>query len=263
MAQSGKKRNSVYRRIMYGAGILLALTGIVALASWIYPAFYEALRIQARTFVEQRHQLWKQLKQHLQMVFLAIGLAIVVGVSVGILLTRLPRLAGPVLGAASIIQTIPSLALVALMLPIFGVGMKPMIAALFLYALLPMVRNTYTAIDEVEPAVIEVGRGMGMTQWQILWRVEVPLCVPVVMAGIRTSTVIGVGIATLGAFAASGGLGNTIWSGMQQTGMRATAKILAGVSVASALALILDGLAALIQSILTPYGLKIESQGST
>lgn len=255
-----KDNRTIFRRVVYGAAALLLVACVVAALAYIFPGFREALNVQGRIFMQERYQLWNQLREHLKMVFIAIGLAIVVGVSVGIFLTRMPRLAGPVLGAASVIQTIPSLALVALMLPIFGVGMKPMIAALFLYALLPMLRNTYTAIDEVEPAVIEVGRGMGMTNWQILWRIEVPLCVPVVMAGIRTSTVIGVGIATLGAFAASGGLGNTIWSGMQQTGMRATAKIIAGVSVASVLALTLDAVAAIIQSILTPYGLKIESE---
>ncbi|MFW5923756.1 MAG: ABC transporter permease [Planctomycetota bacterium] len=253
-------KNLLRRGLVILAGVVL-ITLVLGMGALLSSRFRDALQLQGQVFVNNRGPLWSQLKEHLQMVFSAIGLAVVVGVSGGILLTRLRKLAGPVLGAASIIQTIPSLALVALMLPIFGVGMRPMIAALFLYALLPMLRNTYTAIDEVDPAVIEVGRGMGMTNWQILWRVEVPLCVPVVMAGIRTSTVIGVGIATLGAFAASGGLGNTIWSGMQQAGAQATARIVAGVTVASALALCLDGIAALIQELLTPTGLKLESGG--
>jgi osmoprotectant transport system permease protein len=255
-------RTGIVRKVLWVVAGLASVSAVLAVLAVLSPGFREALRIQGRVFLQEKGRLFQQLREHLQMVFIAIGLAVVVGVSVGIFLTRAQRLAGPVLGAASVIQTIPSLALVALMLPLFGVGMKPMIAALFLYALLPMLRNTYTAIDEVDPAVIEVGRGMGMTNWQILWRIEVPLCVPVVMAGIRTSTVIGVGIATLGAFAASGGLGNTIWSGMQQTGIRATAKILAGVGVASALALCLDGLAALAQNLLTPHGLKLESESA-
>jgi osmoprotectant transport system permease protein len=127
---------------------------------------------------------------------------------------------------------------------------------LFLYAVLPILRNTYTAIDEVEPAVIEVGRGMGMTTWQILFKVQIPLCVPVVMAGIRTSTVICVGIATLCALIGAGGLGDMIMNGLQQSGNEL---IFAGVIPAIALALSLDGLIALLQSIMTPKGLKISS----
>jgi osmoprotectant transport system permease protein len=200
-----------------------------------------------------------QLLEHLELVFTAIGMAVVVGVSLGVVLTRVRRLAGPTLGAASVVQTIPSLALVALMVPFMGIGKAPAIAALFLYALLPMLRNTYTAIDEVDPAIIEVGRGMGMTNWQILLKVEIPLCVPVVMAGVRTSTVIGVGIATLSTFIGAGGLGDTIMIGLQQSGARANALILAGVVAASALALSLDGLAALVQKLLTPRGLKLQT----
>jgi osmoprotectant transport system permease protein len=140
-----------------------------------------------------------------------------------------------------------------------GIGTKSGITALFLYALLPIMRNTYTAIEQVDPAMIEVGRGMGMTQWQILYRIEIPLCIPVVMAGIRTSTVICVGIATLCSFIGAGGLGDTIMFGLQTRGSEL---ILAGVIPAILLALSLDGLAALIQSILTPRGLKLQSSSS-
>ena len=205
-------------------------------------------------FVERRWQVLQQVMEHIKLAGLALALAITVGVSTGITLTRTPHLATPVLGVASVIQTIPSLALLALMIPLLGVGVVPAVAALFLYALLPIMRNTYTAIDEVDRAIIEVGRGMGMTNFQILLKVEIPLCVPVVMAGIRTSTVICVGIATLCTFIGAGGLGESIMDGMQSAG---STLIFVGVIPAIGLALALDGLMALAQKILTPRGLRI------
>jgi len=206
--------------------------------------------------IERRGELFDQLLEHLQLTFAAMALAVAVGVSLGILLTRCRRLSAPVLGAASVVQTVPSLALLALMIPLLGIGVTPAIAALFLYAVLPILRNTYTGIDEVDPAITEVGRGMGMTEWQILWCVEIPLCVPIVMAGVRTSTVICVGIATLCTFIGAGGLGATIMEGMQTRGNQL---ILAGVIPAILLALALDGLCALAQRLLTPTGLKIKA----
>ena len=164
--------------------------------------------------VERRSELFEQLLEHLQLTFGAMALAVTAGVALGILLTRFRKLATPALGVASVVQTVPSLALLALMIPLFGIGVMPAIVALFIYAVLPILRNTYTAIDEVDPAIIEVGHGMGMTEWQILWRVQIPMCVPVMMAGVRTSTVICVGIATLCTFIGAGGLGSTIMDGM-------------------------------------------------
>ena len=206
---------------------------------------------------ERRGQILTQLVEHLQLTFAAMALAVAVGVAVGVLLTRCRRLAVPVLGAASVVQTVPSLALLALMIPLLGIGTRPAVAALFLYAVLPILRNTYTGIREVDPAIIEVGRGMGMTGWQILWRVQIPLCVPIVMAGVRTSAAICVGIATLCTFIGAGGLGSTIMEGMQSRGNQL---ILAGVLPAILLALALDGLCALIQRLLTPTGLAARTK---
>lgn len=203
---------------------------------------------------QHKNEIFRQLIRHIQLVIVAMALAITIGVSIGILLTRIQKLATPVLGAASVIQTVPSLALLALMIPLLGIGFVPAVAALFLYALLPIMRNTYTAIDEVDPAAIEVGRGMGMTEWQILTKVQIPLCVPMVMAGIRTSTVICVGIATLCTLIGAGGLGTIIWDGMQTRG---SALIFAGVVPSVLLALALDGLMALYQKFMTPRGLKV------
>lgn len=208
-----------------------------------------------RVIYERRKSLERQIIEHIQLTFFAMGLAILVGVSTGIFLTRTRSLAAPVLGITSVIQTIPSLALLALMIPLLGIGLVPAVAALFLYALLPIMRNTYTAIEEVEPTVIEVGKGMGMTERQILLKLKIPLCVPMVMAGIRTSTVICVGIATLCTFIGAGGLGTMIMEGMQTRG---SVLIMAGVIPAIILALLLDGFMALTQKLLTPKGLKLK-----
>lgn len=208
-----------------------------------------------RVIYERRKSLQRQIIEHIQLTLFAMGLAMLVGTSTGVFLTRTRRLAAPVLGIASVIQTIPSLALLALMIPLLGIGLLPAVAALFLYALLPIMRNTYTAIDEVDPAVIEVGKGMGMTERQILLKLKMPLCVPMVMAGIRTSTVICVGIATLCTFIGAGGLGTMIMEGMQTRG---SVLIIAGVIPAIILALLLDGFMALMQKVLTPKGLKLK-----
>jgi len=219
----------------------------------------------AVTFIEviaeRRAALLTQTAQHLFLTFSAVVLAVTIGVSLGILLTRFHRLSMPVLGTASVVQTVPSLALLALMIPLLGTGVIPAIVALFLYAVLPILRNTYTAIDEVDPAVIEVGRGMGMTNWQILTTIEIPLCIPVVMAGVRTATVICVGIATLCTFIGAGGLGDIIMIGME-SGEKGSLLIFAGVIPAIALALALDGLCALAQRLLTPKGLKLAEKAT-
>jgi osmoprotectant transport system permease protein len=205
----------------------------------------------------RRGEIARQVLEHIQLTFAALGLATPIAVGTGIILSRVRRLSTPVLGIASVIQTVPSLALLALMIPLLGIGFKPAVAALFLYALLPILRNTYTAIDEVDPTMIEVGRGMGMTNNQILFRLQIPLCIAVVMAGIRTSTVICVGIATLCTLIGAGGLGTTIIEGLQGRG---SALIFAGVVPAIVLALAMDGLCALAQFLLTPRGLRIRSK---
>lgn len=212
------------------------------------PGILEAL-------VNRRRQVTRQVVEHLQLTTFAMGFAIAIGVSTGIVLTRLEKFATMVLGVASVIQTVPSLALLALMIPLLGIGLPPAVMALFLYALLPIMRNTYTAIREVGETIIEVGRAMGMTNLQILWRVEIPLCISVVMAGIRTSTVICVGIATLCTFIGAGGLGTSIMEGMQNRG---STLIMVGVLPAIALALLLDGFMATVQRLLTPKGLKLQ-----
>jgi osmoprotectant transport system permease protein len=192
--------------------------------------------------------------EHLNITGIAMGLAILIGVSLGILLSRFRWLATPILGIASVIQTIPSLAILGFMIPILGIGIRPAIAALFLYALLPIIRNTYTSVVGIAPALIESATGMGMTRRQILVSVRLPLALPIIMAGIRTSTVICVGIATLCAFIGAGGLGTLIFRGISMVNNEV---ILAGAIPAALLALVLDFLLGRLEALLSPEGPKM------
>jgi osmoprotectant transport system permease protein len=154
-------------------------------------------------------------------------IAVLVGLPLGIYITRKKQLSGVVLGIAGILQTIPSIALLGFMIPVLGIGAKPAIVALLLYALLPIIRNTYTGITGVDEAVKEAAVAMGMSKWQVLFKVELPLAMPVILAGIRTATVINVGVATLASYIAAGGLGEFIFGGIS---LNNTNMILAGLS---------------------------------
>ncbi|MEO1254204.1 MAG: ABC transporter permease/substrate-binding protein, partial [Bacteroidota bacterium] len=189
-------------------------------------------------------ELMDQTFQHLKLTLISIGIATVLGVSIGILITRIERIASVTLGFVGLIQTIPSLALLGFLLPLVGIGKVPAIIALFLYALLPIVRNTYTGIKGIDPDVKEATIAMGMTSWQLLKYVELPLAFPVILAGIRTSAVINVGIATLCALIAAGGLGEFIFRGIS---LNNTQMILTGAIPASLLALLIDGFLGMVQ----------------
>lgn len=180
------------------------------------------------------------LGQHLFLVGVSTTIAIAIGLPLGILLTRRPRWRGPVLGLANVFQTIPSLALFGFLIPLpllGGIGARTAIVALVVYALLPIVRNTYTGISGVDPAVREAGRGMGMTDRQLLTLVELPLAAGVILAGIRVATVVSVGIATIGAAIGAGGLGVYIFRGVAVVD---NTLILAGALPAALIALALD-----------------------
>lgn len=178
---------------------------------------------------------------------------IIIAVPLGVLLTRTPKLAEPIIGLAALIQTIPSLALLGFMLPIFGIGKTPAIIALTLYALLPILRNTYTGILGVDSSLVDAGKGMGMTSSQILLKVELPLTLPIIMAGVRTATVLTIGVAALATFIGAGGLGDLI-----DRGLRVADKnlILAGAIPAAILAIIFDFALKKLESKVTPKGLK-------
>lgn len=193
---------------------------------------------------QQSDKLWSQTLTHLGLTMIALILAMLVAIPAGIVIARKTKAAGITLGIAGVLQTIPSIALLGIMIPILGIGPLPAIVALFLYAILPILRNTYTGIRNVDPAVIDAAKGMGMSNRQILMKVELPLAFPVLMAGIRTATVINVGVATLAAYIAAGGLGEFIFGGIA---LNNTNMILAGAIPAALLAILLDFLLSLVQ----------------
>jgi osmoprotectant transport system permease protein len=180
--------------------------------------------------------------QHLALVAVSTVLASAAGIPLGIALTRRPKLARPVLGIAGVVQTIPSLALFGFLLPlplIGGIGARTAIVALLVYAMLPVLRNTYAGIRSVDPAIVEAATGLGMTPRQRLWWVELPLALPVVLAGVRIATVVSIGLATIAAAIGAGGLGVLIYRGIAIMDNR---QILAGAVPAALLALAADGL---------------------
>jgi osmoprotectant transport system permease protein len=178
--------------------------------------------------------------EHLWLVGLSTLFAVLIGIPLGIFITRWPFLNKPILGGANIVQTIPSLALFGFLLPAPWIGTRAdrlAIVALTLYALLPVIRNTYTGIKAVDPAVVEAGRGMGLTDRQLLLQVELPLSLGVIIAGVRVATVISVGLATIAAAIGAGGLGEYIFRGLAMVN---NAVILAGAIPAAVLALLAD-----------------------
>ena len=197
----------------------------------------------------RRDDILASLTRHIWLTSVSVGIATVIGVSLGIMMTRFRRLAAPTLGAAGIVQTIPGIALLGLMIPIFGIGVLPAIVALSVYAVLPIVRNTYIGITGVDPTLTEAGIGMGMTSRQLLMLVQLPLALPVMMAGIRTATVISVGVATLASPIGAGGLGDQIFQGIHMVDNN---MIFAGAIPAALLALALDGMLGLVERKLTP-----------
>lgn len=193
---------------------------------------------------EQSDKLFAQTLQHVGLTFISLLFAIAIGLPLGILIARKRKLSGTVLGIAGVLQTVPSIALLGFMIPVLGIGAKPAIVALLIYALLPIIRNTYTGIIGIDQHVKEAARAMGMSKSQILLKVELPLAMPVILAGIRTATVINVGVATLASFIAAGGLGEFIFGGIS---LNNTNMILAGAIPAALLAIILDALLSLVQ----------------
>lgn len=186
--------------------------------------------------------------EHLWLTAWALGLAIAIALPMGILLTRKPGLAKPFLGIANILQTIPSLALFGLLLPLPWLGERASrlaIVALTAYALLPILRNTYTAIRNIDPALRDVSNALGMSEMQKLMKVELPLSASVILAGIRTATVTCVGVATIAAAIGAGGLGELIFRGVASVDNRL---VLAGAIPAALLALAADGLLGLLES---------------
>jgi osmoprotectant transport system permease protein len=198
-------------------------------------------------FLGHRAEILEATAAHLTLVAISMAIAITIALPLGMLIVQRPTLRNIALGVASVFQTIPSLALFGFLIPIpfiGGIGRRTAIVALVLYALLPILRNTYVGLTGIDPAVLQAAEAMGMTDRQILWRVRLPLALPVILAGIRTATVITIGVATIAAAVGAGGLGTFIFRGVA---MVSDAVILAGAIPAALLAIVADLLLAALE----------------
>src|SRR5437870_1968903 len=200
-------------------------------------------------------QIMQALGEHLYLVGLALLLGVIVAVPLGILLTRFPRWASPIISVVSVVQTIPSLVFFALLIPLLGIGLQPALLVLFLYSLLPILRNTYIGLRSVDPSLIDASRGQGMTSWEILYMVELPLSAPIIVAGIRLSAIYLVSWATIAALIGAGGLGDLIFSGIDSYN---TNLLLAGAIPTALLALIVGFVFGQVRRLVTPRGLRAE-----
>jgi len=209
--------------------------------------------------VANADRCWLLTWEHTWMVLVALVGAISLGVPVGIAITRHEQWAKAILRAANILMTIPSIALFGMLLPLLslighGLGKVPAVIALVLYSQLPIIRNTYVAIKNVPPEIVDAGRGMGMSRWKRMIEIEIPLAIPVIVAGLRTAAVMNIGIAAISAYIGAGGLGVFIQQGIARVYEE---MIVAGALLVSVLAVFVDGAMALLESLVTPKGIKI------
>jgi osmoprotectant transport system permease protein len=191
--------------------------------------------------------------QHIQLSLIAVVIAIAVGVPLGILITRIPKTSSFVIGFANAVQAVPSLALLGFLVPFLGIGSTPSVVMIVLYSLLPIIKNTYTGLVNVDKAILEAGMGMGMTDSQLMRMVQLPLALPVIMAGVRISAVTAVGLTTLAALIGAGGLGQFIYRGISMVNNR---MIVAGAIPAMILALLIDLILLLLEKAVTPKGIR-------
>lgn len=191
--------------------------------------------------------------EHLKLTAISVGLAILIGVPLGIFISYTSKAGKPVLSLANIIQAIPSMALLGFMIPLFGIGTVPAIVAVVLYSLLPIIKNTYTGIENINPQTLEAAKGIGLTPLQVLTKVQIPLALPVIMAGVRIASVTAVGLMTMAAFIGAGGLGYLVFSGIKTVNNN---QILAGAIPACLLALTVDFLIGLVEKLVTPVSLQ-------
>lgn len=217
------------------------------------------MEIELIDFLTRDPESWLLLTwDHLKLVGMAVGVAIMTGVPIGIYISKNESIANIVLGISGMFMTIPSVALFGLFIPIFslinqGIGFLPAFMALILYSLLPIIRNTYVSIKNVDANMQDAALGLGMTTREILFKIELPLALPVIMAGLRMSVVYAIGIGAIAAYIGAGGLGILISRGIAQS---YTASVLAGAILLSILALSLDFILGRIQKVITPKGLR-------
>ncbi|HHP7244694.1 MAG TPA: ABC transporter permease [Elainellaceae cyanobacterium] len=184
--------------------------------------------------------IWNLVLEHLQMTLLALAIAVLVAVPVSLLISRYRWLTVPILGVLGILYTIPSLALIILLVPLFGLSSSSVVAAMILYTQVILVRNLSVGLQSIKPAVLEAAKGMGMNPWQRWWRIQVPLVLPVFLAGLRLSAIVAIAIATIGAKFGAGGLGTLLFEGISQAGRYD--KIWAGAIAVALLAFVINAI---------------------
>lgn len=194
--------------------------------------------------IERKSLVLASLREHMVISLFASFLIALCGIPLGILVARFRTIAPWVIGITGILYTIPALALFGFMIPVLGIGIRPTLFALFIYGLLPLVRNTYVGITTVDPAIVESARGMGSTEWQLLWHVQIPLALPVIVAGFRTVVVMTISVATIAAFIGAGGLGVLIFRGITSY---YTELVVLGSFLVAALALGVDSVLGLVE----------------
>ncbi|MTT32220.1 ABC transporter permease subunit [Terrilactibacillus sp. BCM23-1] len=198
--------------------------------------------------------VWAEIYRHFLMSAYGVLFAAIIGIPIGILIAKYSRLSPWVMSLVNVIQTIPALAMLAVLMLVMGLGTNTLVLSLFLYSLLPIVKNTYTGITEVDRTLLEAGHAMGMTRMQVLKMVELPLSLSVIMAGLRTALVIAIGIATIGTFIGAGGLGDIIVRGTNIS--NGTAIILAGAIPTALMAVLADFLMGWLERALSPANHK-------
>lgn len=208
-------------------------------------------------FFENRAQIWTLLLEHIELTFFAVALAIIIGIPIGILISYIKKLNKPILGLASVFQAIPSMALLGFMIPFLGIGRVPAIVVVVLYSLLPIIKNTATGISGISDTMIESAKGIGLTNLQILFKIQIPQALPIIMAGVRISAVSAVGLMTMAAFIGGGGLGYLIFSGIRTVNNN---QILAGAIPACLLALFVDYLFSIVERLVTPVALQLKGK---
>lgn len=201
-------------------------------------------------FEQNGNYVLSQFLQHFLISIYGVLFASIVGIPIGILISRRKKMAGWIISIANLIQTVPSLAMLSILMLGLGLGVNTVIVTVFLYSLLPIIKNTYTGMIQVDKNILDVGKGMGMTKWQRLYMVELPLSVSVIMAGIRNALVVAIGITAIGAFVGAGGLGDIIIRGTNAT--NGTAIILVGALPTALMAIITDWVLGMIERRLDP-----------
>ncbi len=206
--------------------------------------------------------IFQELLNHLKIIGLSLPFSIGIGVPIGIFISRHPKIANVIIYIASILMTIPSLALFGIMVVILspfgaGLGVIPAVIALIIYSFLPIIRNTLVAVQSLDPQMIEAAKGMGMTESQILFKIRLPLSIPTIMSGVRNAVVMGVGVATLGYFVASGGLGYFIFAGLSRSRYE---MVVTGVIIISILGILANYFLLKVEDWITPKGLKVNNE---